>query len=1204
MPLPFVAETRIFAGNLRSVRRFQRMVNSRTGRVLSVAGVLAGLLVFVLTTGQSVQAVSSLATSAVNSVLSRPQSAIQSADLSVINSDHPDPATQGSPLTYTVTIVNNGPDTAQTVLLTDTMPASASFNFATINQGSCGIAFPTLVCQLGSINPGGSVVLIIRVTPNVPGTITNNVIATTATSDPNTTNNSTSQDTTVNALSAICHWTGPHDNVPRDWSSIAYWDCGAIPGLGDTAVINGYGRVINVDSPVTVKRLAIIEGSAIHGFHTLTVTGNMEWDGEISGGAHLSPTGALDTVVIAPGAVLSITNTGQDSLLLQGRLVSYGTVEHAGGKTLRLLYAVIDNRPGGVYRASSGSIDKNNHYPTPDDGGSFNNAGALVKDGAGLFTLHAAFSNAGQVNVLSDTLKLEMAADVQVVTHTGSFSITAPGILLLSGHEHRFDPPSSISGQGAFRLDGADAIVRGTYGLTGLTDLWFVANLYLDTPAGAVNLPRVHMGNATRLRGSDDITITEALTMSQSDAVVEGSTGVSNTLNIASGAKMQVNNWGGISLRTLNNYGTIELASGQCFAVKNNAVLNNQPTGVFTVTTGGIWACEPFPPSRDGVMNNYGRFVKLGPGDFTIDYHIRLNNTGTIEVWEGALRADGPFRQTAGEIFLNGSTFRNDNYDLAFDGGRLRGSGAIDLFQDKWLKNNGALLQPIGLLALDENYAQGISGTLQIDIGGLSPGVGYGVFEVGGDASLDGRLILTPTNNFLPAAGDVFRVMTYGSRNGEFAHIDRELGLAFGPEYQSDAVVISDNPTLVEFSQRPDRRNVRAEQGNGFTLRAINPTTQTITATLSEVLPVAFRYLSGTLSSSLAVGEPVTSVVNDVQTLAWQQPILLAPGSTFTLHLGVALTTTPNLYTNTATLVVTPTQGSLRQIVTYDTVTIYRPATSDTQVVPSLGVAYPPAEPGDPWQLAFRKGTDLNQVSVAITTTPVCHLAACGPLSYVAIIHADQIFTMTEISPGSNRFHFVIPAGQYRNHEPTYIVLVWLTPTLKMSDQYQQCHALGITTGYGCGFLTIDRPRFFDPSGHVTDAQTGAPIRGATVTLYRVPAALPDTRISTRECRTVDTRPGGITGTWDLLPPATPGLGLFEDALFTPATIDPPLNPQTTDAAGYYGWDVIRGCWYIKVEAPGHFTKYSAVVGVPPEVTDLDIALEPWPRVYLPVVIH
>ena len=119
------------------------------------------------------------------------------ADISVTKSDSPDPVTQGSPLTYTVTIANAGPNTAQTVLLTDTLPAGVSFNFATITQGSCAIAFPTLACQIGSMNSGDSVTMIIRVTPNTPGVITNSAVVTTATNDPNTANNSDSEDTTV-----------------------------------------------------------------------------------------------------------------------------------------------------------------------------------------------------------------------------------------------------------------------------------------------------------------------------------------------------------------------------------------------------------------------------------------------------------------------------------------------------------------------------------------------------------------------------------------------------------------------------------------------------------------------------------------------------------------------------------------------------------------------------------------------------------------------------------------------------------------------------------------------------------------------------------------------------------------------------------------------------------------------------------------------
>jgi len=78
----------------------------------------------------------------------------------------------------------------------------------------------------------------------------------------------------------------------------------------------------------------------------------------------------------------------------------------------------------------------------------------------------------------------------------------------------------------------------------------------------------------------------------------------------------------------------------------------------------------------------------------------------------------------------------------------------------------------------------------------------------------------------------------------------------------------------------------------------------------------------------------------------------------------------------------------------------------------------------------------------------------------------------------------------------------------------------------------------------------------------------------------------------------------MEDGGVTPARIDPPLNPQVTGSDGRYGWDVIMGCWFVEVSAPGYFTRYSAVVGVPPEVTDLDIQLEPWAKVYLPIVLR
>lgn len=75
------------------------------------------------------------------------------------------------------------------------------------------------------------------------------------------------------------------------------------------------------------------------------------------------------------------------------------------------------------------------------------------------------------------------------------------------------------------------------------------------------------------------------------------------------------------------------------------------------------------------------------------------------------------------------------------------------------------------------------------------------------------------------------------------------------------------------------------------------------------------------------------------------------------------------------------------------------------------------------------------------------------------------------------------------------------------------------------------------------------------------------------------------------------------DALNNVQRINPQMNPQITGSDGGYAWDVVEGCWFVAVEAPGYRTVISPMVGVPPEVTDLHIALTPGgAEVYLPLI--
>jgi len=148
------------------------------------------------------------------------------ADLSVTKSDTPDPVGVGYTLTYTLTVGNTGSCTitaklttasgrtsttsqntnvsAGNVVLTDTLPANVTFVSATPSQGSCS-GTATVTCALGTIAHGASATVTIQVTPQagaVPS-ITNSVSVTGAVFDPNTANNSDTEDTTVNPVADL-----------------------------------------------------------------------------------------------------------------------------------------------------------------------------------------------------------------------------------------------------------------------------------------------------------------------------------------------------------------------------------------------------------------------------------------------------------------------------------------------------------------------------------------------------------------------------------------------------------------------------------------------------------------------------------------------------------------------------------------------------------------------------------------------------------------------------------------------------------------------------------------------------------------------------------------------------------------------------------------------------------------------------------------
>ncbi len=117
------------------------------------------------------------------------------ADLAVAMTDSPDPATAGTNVTYLVTVTNNGPDQADNVVLSNTLPGGVTLVSATPSQGSCDT---TITCNLGSIPFPGSATVTIVVTPGAAGSLSNTASVVSTTGDPSPGNESASQSTTVN----------------------------------------------------------------------------------------------------------------------------------------------------------------------------------------------------------------------------------------------------------------------------------------------------------------------------------------------------------------------------------------------------------------------------------------------------------------------------------------------------------------------------------------------------------------------------------------------------------------------------------------------------------------------------------------------------------------------------------------------------------------------------------------------------------------------------------------------------------------------------------------------------------------------------------------------------------------------------------------------------------------------------------------------
>jgi large repetitive protein len=134
------------------------------------------------------------------------------ADLAVTKTAAPSPLGVGQPLTYTMTVTNNGPGVASGVALTDPLPDAVTFKSSATTQGTCA-GSTTITCSIGTLAPAAVATVTIVVNPTKPGTAKNTVTVTSDSSDPTPANNTASATVTVTAADVSITKTASPDPV-------------------------------------------------------------------------------------------------------------------------------------------------------------------------------------------------------------------------------------------------------------------------------------------------------------------------------------------------------------------------------------------------------------------------------------------------------------------------------------------------------------------------------------------------------------------------------------------------------------------------------------------------------------------------------------------------------------------------------------------------------------------------------------------------------------------------------------------------------------------------------------------------------------------------------------------------------------------------------------------------------------------------------
>lgn len=646
-------------------------------------------------------------------------------------------------------------------------------------------------------------------------------------------------------------WTSP---VSGEWGNPANWNGGAgpVPGPSDIAHITADGTyVVNREDDFAVGGIVLggNSGTAIlrvfgpqasFGNFTIMTTSSpsiVNEHGKIElSGARIEGTGSLTL----SGRIVStylcyidtpLFTTATSEVLVLGTDSSNGHLTIAGGFTnhgkitlnsilqdrdarLDITVGTLVNSPTGLIEALPGTGGSRNLYAELDNQGTLRVERLLVMDGPPA----ANNRNSGLIEVTG--------ADFQVLLNTtpgprptfrntGTVSVNA-GRTWRVAFGNLFHDAGQITGAGTLALTGG---VSGTINAPitirklSVTNaaVFLTADLYTSVTGLALSGAEVHGPVTITNSAGETVAAIGANTVSANwhnqGTLIAGAgvlklNGVIST-SPTSRLRVEGGNSGQAMITALNgfaNLGALELGSvgaDQPAVLRlTNGTLVNAPGATIESQLGAGGSRHIQAP-----LDNQGLFRVLASLDLNQPSAQHLN-TGQIDVTGGDLTithlhaGQTPRFRNLGQISVSsGRTLRSANSLGVFTngvGGQLLGRGTY-IF-DSPLVTEGTLSPGAspGIMSLTGSVAFS-NGMLDVEVGGPTVGTEYDRLAVTGSVTFDGTLRITFLDGFCAQPGDLFRIVTAGSRTGTFDAIE-VLGAGnpvLDPQYDATGLSLS-----------------------------------------------------------------------------------------------------------------------------------------------------------------------------------------------------------------------------------------------------------------------------------------------------------------------------------------------------------------------------------------------------------------------------